>query len=131
MMWRPFWALIERELMRMVRARRLVSAVRPLIWLLVTAFELRCYPAGWLAWYPFSVPGLLGMVMLFGAMLVSLSVVGLELAQPADVAPFPYWVVLAKTSAPPGGAGKAVFAVAGHQGYVGGGACSSCCSSAW
>ena len=37
MIWRPVWALIERELMRMVRQRgRLVSAlVRPLIWLLV------------------------------------------------------------------------------------------------
>lgn len=131
MMWRPFWALIERELMRMVRQRgRLVSAlVRPLIWLLVigTGYDAilgRVGPHG----YPhFLVPGLLGMVMLFGAMLVSLSVVydkEFGVMRLLIIAPFPhYWVVLAKTlsASVVGAVQAAVFALLlAIMGYVGG-----------
>ena len=79
MMWRPVWALIERELMRMVRQRgRLVSAlVRPLIWLLVIGGGFGALLGDSVSdgYQRFLSPGLLGMVMLFAAMLVSLSVV--------------------------------------------------------
>ncbi|WP_338140958.1 ABC transporter permease, partial [Candidatus Entotheonella palauensis] len=79
MMWRPLWAIIEREMIRMIRQRgRLVStAVRPLIWLLVvgSGFNAVMGQMGGEPYHYFLVPGVLGMVMLFGAMLVSLSVV--------------------------------------------------------
>ncbi len=78
-MWYAFIAIIRRELLRMLRQRgRLVSAlVRPLMWLLIigTGFEalLSDYGAG--DYRRYLVPGLLGMVLLFGAMLASLSLV--------------------------------------------------------
>lgn len=105
MMWRPLWAIIEREIIRMVRQRgRLVSAlVRPMIWLLVigSGFNAMLGSSGPQSYGHFLVPGVLGMVMLFGAMLVSLSVVydkEFGIMRLLIIAPLPhYWVVLAKT----------------------------------
>jgi ABC-2 type transport system permease protein len=105
MMWRPLWAIIERELVRMRRQRgRLVSAVaRPMIWLLVigSGFNAMLGSTGPHAYGYFLVPGVLGMVMLFGAMLVSLSVVydkEFGVMRLLIIAPLPhYWIVLAKT----------------------------------
>ena len=105
MMWRPVWALIEREIMRMVRQRgRLVSAlVRPLIWLLVIGggFGALLGDEASGGYQRFLSPGLLGMVMLFAAMLVSLSVVydkEFGIMRLLIISPLPhYWVVIAKT----------------------------------
>ena len=129
MMWRPVWILIEREMVRMVRQRgRLVSAlVRPLIWLLVigAGYEAILGPMGPYSYSHFLVPGLLGMVMLFGAMLVSLSVVydkEFGVMRLLIIAPLPhYWIVLAKTisAAAVGAVQAAVFAVLlALMGYV-------------
>ena len=64
---RPIYAVLERELLRMVRQRtRLVAAmVRPLIWLLVIGggFAALLGPG----YKSFLVPGVLGMTLLFGA----------------------------------------------------------------
>lgn len=72
---RPVYAVLERELLRLARQRtRLVAAmVRPLIWLVVigggfTALLGADYSA-------FLVPGVLGMTLLFGAMLAALGTV--------------------------------------------------------
>lgn len=105
MMWRPVWALIEREIMRMLRQRgRLVSAlVRPLIWLLVIGggFGALLGDAASDGYQRFLSPGLLGMVMLFAAMLVSLSLVydkEFGIMRLLIISPLPhYWVVIAKT----------------------------------
>lgn len=105
MIWRPVWALIERELMRMVRQRgRLVSAlVRPLIWLLVIGGGFGALLGDSVSdgYQRFLSPGLLGMVMLFAAMLVSLSVVydkEFGIMRLLIISPLPhYWVVIAKT----------------------------------
>ncbi len=104
MMWRPLWAIIEREIIRMIRQRgRLVStAVRPLIWLLVvgSGFNAIMGQMSSEPYHYFLVPGVLGMVMLFGAMLVSLSVVydkEFGIMRLLITAPLPhYWIVLAK-----------------------------------
>jgi ABC-2 type transport system permease protein len=105
MTWRPLWAIIEREMIRMIRQRgRLVStAVRPLIWLLVVGagFNAIMDSMGPYQYSYFLVPGVLGMVMLFGAMLVALSVVydkEFGIMRLLITAPLPhYWIVLAKT----------------------------------
>jgi ABC-2 type transport system permease protein len=104
MMWRPVWGIIEREMVRMIRQRgRLVSAVaRPLIWLVVigSGFNAMLGNLGPQGYHHFLVPGLLGMVMLFGAMLVSLTVVydkEFGVMRLLIVAPLPhYWIVVAK-----------------------------------
>ena len=104
MMWRPVWGIIEREMVRMLRQRgRLVStAVRPLIWLVVigSGFNAMLGHIGSYSYHQFLVPGLLGMVMLFGAMLVSLTVVydkEFGVMRLLITAPLPhYWIVVAK-----------------------------------
>lgn len=72
---RPVYAVLERELVRMVRQRtRLVAAmVRPLIWLLVIGGGFSAL-AG-IEYQSFLVPGVLGMTLLFGAMLPALGTV--------------------------------------------------------
>src|SRR5690606_6625886 len=79
MTWRPLWAIVRRELIRTLRQRgRLVSAlVRPLIWLLVIGGGFGALPArtGSAGYQHFLVPGLIGMALLFGALLASLSLV--------------------------------------------------------
>ena len=100
---RPFYAVLEREVLRMIRQRtRLVAAmVRPLIWLLVIGGgfnaamgrERRSYQ-------DFLVPGVLGMTTLFGAMLAALTTVYDKesgVMRMMIVAPLPHaWIVLAK-----------------------------------
>lgn len=102
---RALWAIIARELKRMLRQRgRLVSAmVRPLIWLLVigSGFQELLAGSGAGDYRRYLVPGLLAMVVLFGAMLASLSLVYDKesgVMRMLIIAPFPrYWVVVART----------------------------------
>jgi ABC-2 type transport system permease protein len=101
---RPFYAVLERELIRMVRQRtRLVAAmVRPLIWLLVIGggFNSVVGRAHGLNYQDFLVPGVLGMTTLFGAMLAALTTVYDKesgVMRMMIVAPLPHaWIVLAK-----------------------------------
>ena len=102
--WRPVYAVLEREVVRMFRQRtRLVSAmVRPLIWLFVigAGFGAVLQQAGGVSYQQFLVPGVLGMTMLFGAMLAALTMVYDKesgVMRMLIVAPFPhYWIVVAK-----------------------------------
>lgn len=103
-MWRLVHAIVGRELLRLFRQRgRFLSAmVRPLIWLFVIGAGLGATmgEVGDPSYQRFLVPGVLGMVLLFGAMLVALSVVYdkefgvMRLLMIAPVSH--YWVVLAK-----------------------------------
>jgi ABC-2 type transport system permease protein len=104
MQWRPVYAVLEREVVRMFRQRtRLVSAmVRPLIWLFVigAGFGSVLQTADGIPYQQFLVPGVLGMTMLFGAMLAALTVVYDKesgVMRMLVVAPFAhYWIVIAK-----------------------------------
>ncbi len=104
-MWRPLWAIIKRELVWTLRQRgRLVSAmVRPLLWLFTVGigFEALLGQFGPGSYQAFLVPGLLGMVLLFGAMLASLSLVHDKesgVMRMLIIAPFAhYWIVIART----------------------------------
>jgi len=97
---RPIYAVLERELLRMVRQRtRLVAAmVRPLIWLLVIGGGFAAIAGA--DYKSFLVPGVLGMTMLFGAMLAALGTVYDKesgVMRMMIVAPLPHgWIVLAK-----------------------------------
>jgi ABC-2 type transport system permease protein len=101
---RPIYAVLERELRRMVRQRtRLVAAmVRPLIWLLVIGGGFAAFvgEARGVDYKSFLVPGVLGMTMLFGAMLAALGTVYDKesgVMRMMLVAPLPRaWIVLAK-----------------------------------
>lgn len=102
--WRPVYAVLEREVLRMLRQRiRLVAAmVRPLIWLLVigAGFDAVLGQVGGIGYQQFLVPGVLGLTVLFGAMLAALSMVYDKesgVMRMLIVAPFPhYWIVIAK-----------------------------------
>ncbi len=104
-MWRPITAIIARELIRIVRQKgRLLSAmVRPLIWLFIigSGFEALLRGSGPGNYKQFMIPGLICMVLLFGAMIASLSLVYDKEAgvmRMLIVAPFPrYWIILART----------------------------------
>jgi ABC-2 type transport system permease protein len=101
---RPFYAVLEREMLRMIRQRtRLVAAmVRPLIWLLVIGggFNAAMSSARGVAYQDFLVAGVLGMTTLFGAMLAALTTVYDKesgVMRMMIVAPLPHaWIVLAK-----------------------------------
>jgi ABC-2 type transport system permease protein len=101
---RPFYAVLERELVRMIRQRtRLVAAmVRPLIWLLVIGggFSATVGRTHGIDYQQFLVPGVLGMTTLFGAMLAALTTVYDKesgVMRMMIVAPLPHaWIVLAK-----------------------------------
>jgi len=101
---RPFYAVLERELVRMVRQRtRLIAAmVRPLIWLLVIGggFNSVLGRTHGVNYQDFLVPGVLGMTTLFGAMLAALTTVYDKesgVMRMMIVAPLPHaWIVLAK-----------------------------------
>ena len=100
----PFYAVLEREVLRMIRQRtRLVAAmVRPLIWLLVIGggFSGVVGQSRGVNYQDFLVPGVLGMTMLFGAMLAALTTVYDKesgVMRMMIVAPLPHgWIVLAK-----------------------------------
>lgn len=102
---RPVYAVMEREVVRLFRQRsRLLAAmVRPMLWLFVigTGFDTILGQVGSGRYQYFLVPGLLGMTMLFGAMLASLSTVYDKesgVMRMLVIAPFEhYWIVLAKT----------------------------------
>lgn len=102
--WKPIYAVLEREVVRMFRQRtRLLSAmVRPLIWLFVigAGFGTVLQEAGGLSYQHFLVPGVLGMTMLFGAMLAALTMVYDKesgVMRMLVIAPFAhYWIVIAK-----------------------------------
>ncbi len=105
-MWRALGAIIERDLKRMLRQRgRLVSAmVRPLIWLLIIGGGMQTmveHGNPGLRYKEFMVPGLLCMVLLFGSLLASLSMVYDKeggVMRMLLMAPFPrYWIILART----------------------------------
>ena len=97
---RPLYAVLERELVRMARQRtRLVAAmVRPLIWLMVIGGGFAALVG--FDYQSFLVPGVLGMTMLFGAMLAALGTVYDKesgVMRMMLVAPLPRaWIVLAK-----------------------------------
>lgn len=101
---RPFYAVLEREMVRMVRQRtRLIAAmVRPLIWLLVIGggFSAAVGRAQGVDYQDFLVPGVIGMTTLFGAMLAALTTVYDKesgVMRMMIVAPLPHaWIVLAK-----------------------------------
>ena len=101
---RPIYAVLERELLRMFRQRtRLVAAmVRPLIWLFVIGggFGAVISEARGVDYKSFIVPGVLGMTMLFGAMLAALTTVYDKesgVMRMMVIAPMPHaWIVIAK-----------------------------------
>lgn len=101
---RPVYAVAEREVLKLVRQRsRLLSAmVRPMIWLFVigAGFDAMLGQAGGVSYQYFLVPGVLGMSMLFGAMLAALATVYDKesgVMRMLVIAPFEhYWIVLAK-----------------------------------
>jgi len=105
MILRPVYAVIEREVLKLFRQRsRLLAAmVRPMIWLLVigAGFDAMLGRSGNLSYQYFLVPGVLGMSMLFGAMLAALSTVYDKesgVMRMLVIAPFEhYWIVIAKT----------------------------------
>lgn len=100
----PVWAVVQRDLLRLARHRgRLLSAfVRPLIWFFVIGAGVGVLVEPQLpgSYQRFLVPGVLGMTILFGAMLVALAVVydkEFGVMRLLVTAPLPqYWIVLAK-----------------------------------
>lgn len=104
MMLRPVYAVIEREVTRLFRQRTRLAAgmARPLIWLFVIGAGFGAvFERGDLADYQyFLVPGVVGMTMLFGAMLAALGTVHdkeLGVMRMLVIAPFEhYWIVVAK-----------------------------------
>lgn len=99
----PVYAIVERELYKLLRqrARLLSSLVRPMIWLLVigAGFDAAMSKTGG-GYQSFLVPGVLGMTMLFGAMLAALSTVNDKesgVMRLLVIAPVPhYWIILAR-----------------------------------
>lgn len=106
MILRPIFAVIERDLVKLFRQKgRLLSAlVRPLIWLLVigTGFDalIENKTTGYRS---FLIPGVLGMSILFGALLGALSTVYEKesgVMKLMIIAPFEhFWIVFAKMAA--------------------------------
>jgi ABC-2 type transport system permease protein len=100
----PVYGIVERELYKLLRqrARLLSSLVRPMIWLLVigAGFEAVMAKQGG-SYQNYLVPGVLGMTMLFGAMLAALSTVNDKesgVMRLLVIAPVPhYWIILART----------------------------------
>lgn len=100
---RPVYAVIEREILRTLRQRTrlLASLVRPLIWLFVIGAGFgAALGIGGLDYQRYLVPGVLGMTVLFGAMLAALSLVYDKesgVMRMLIVAPLAhYWIVIAK-----------------------------------
>lgn len=102
---RPIAAVLEREVLKLLRQRgRLLSAlVRPMLWLLVigAGFAALHGRLGGSGYQEFLVPGVIGMTLLFGAMLAALSTVYDKesgVMRMLVVAPLAHhWIVLAKT----------------------------------
>jgi ABC-2 type transport system permease protein len=104
---RPIYAVLEREVVKMFRQRtRLISAmVRPLIWLFVigAGFGTVVGRARGVDYQQFLAPGVLGMTILFGAMLAALTMVYDKesgVMRMLIIAPFAHrWIIVAKTVA--------------------------------
>jgi ABC-2 type transport system permease protein len=104
---RPILAVLERELLKLLRQRgRLVSSmVRPLLWLLVIGAGLGAAHGklGDSTYQAFLVPGVIGMTLLFGGMLAALSTVSDKesgVMRMLVIAPIEhYWIVVAKAIA--------------------------------
>lgn len=100
---RPVFAVIERDLVKLFRQKgRLLSAlVRPLIWLLVIGAGFDALIENKSTGYrSFLIPGVLGMSILFGALLGALSTVYEKesgIMKLMIIAPFEhFWIVFAK-----------------------------------
>jgi ABC-2 type transport system permease protein len=101
---RPMMAVLEREVLKLLRQRgRLLSSmVRPVLWLLVigAGFAAVQGEAGRPGYQTFLVPGVLGMTLLFGAMLAALSTVYDKesgVMRMLMIAPIEhYWIAVAK-----------------------------------
>jgi len=105
-LWRPVYAVIERDLVKLWRQKgRLLSAlVRPLIWLFVIGAGFEATVGGGEGSYrSFLVPGVMGMAILFGALLGALSTVYEKesgVMRMLVIAPFAHrWIVFAKMQA--------------------------------
>jgi ABC-2 type transport system permease protein len=102
---RPMIAVLEREVLKLLRqrGRLLASMVRPILWLLVigAGFGAVQGKSGNPGYQTFLVPGVLGMTLLFGAMLAALSTVYDKesgVMRMLVIAPLAhYWIALAKT----------------------------------
>ena len=105
MILRAITAVLEREIIRMIRQKaRLVAAmVRPLIWLLVIGSGIGSMvdTVQGQSYITYLIPGVLGMTVLFGAMLAALTTVYDKesgVMRIMIVAPLPhYWIIIAKT----------------------------------
>jgi ABC-2 type transport system permease protein len=103
---RPFRSVVERELLKLLRQRGRLAAqlVRPLIWLFVigAGFGAVMSRHGVADYQRFLVPGVVGMTLLFGAMLGALSTVYDKesgVMRLLVIAPIAHaWVVVAKTA---------------------------------
>jgi ABC-2 type transport system permease protein len=101
---RPIIAVLEREMLKLLRQRgRLLSSlVRPVLWLFVigAGFEALQGASSKPDYQTFLVPGVLGMTLLFGAMLAALSTVYDKesgVMRMLVIAPIEhYWIVIAK-----------------------------------
>lgn len=103
MILRPVLGVLERETLKLLRERgRLVSAMaRPLLWLLVIGAGFAATRgAGAADYQSFLVPGVLGMTLLFGAVLAALATVYDKesgVMRMLVIAPVAHhWIVLAK-----------------------------------
>jgi ABC-2 type transport system permease protein len=104
---RPIYAVLEREVVKTFRQRtRLVSAmVRPLIWLFVigAGFGTVVGRSSGVDYQQFLAPGVLGMTILFGAMLAALTMVYDKesgVMRMLIIAPIAHhWIIVAKTAA--------------------------------
>ena len=77
-LFKPIYAVVHRDLIKFSRqkGRVLSSLVRPLIWLVVIGAGFNSIvTTGRNDYFEFLVPGVLGMTILFGALLGSLSMV--------------------------------------------------------
>lgn len=105
-LWRPVYAVVERDLVKLWRQKgRLLSAlVRPLIWLFVIGAGFGATVGdGEGSYRSFLVPGVMGMAILFGALLGALSTVYEKesgVMRMLVIAPFAHrWIVFAKMQA--------------------------------
>jgi ABC-2 type transport system permease protein len=103
MILKPLYAVMEREVMKTLRQRTrlLASLVRPLMWLYIIGAGFgAAFDTGGGNYQQYLVPGIVGMTLLFGAMLAALSLVHDKesgVMRMLVIAPFAHhWIVLAK-----------------------------------
>jgi len=127
---RPLYAVVERELRKLARqrGRLLAQMLRPLVWLFIIGGGFGALMArhGVMDYQTYLVPGVLGMTILFGAMLGALSTVydkESSVMRVLVIAPVSHvWIVVAKTLAAAIGAlvqGLLLVIVLYALGYIG------------